>query len=111
MYDVGASHLNHQGAAHTAAETVGAAVETVKTAAAGAVQELTLFATRTCPNCKQAEKLLSDAGIAFKKLLAEENAELVNKLQIRQAPTLVDEKGEKLVGLNAVRQFISGRKS
>ena len=71
--------------------------------------ELLLFATRTCPNCKQAEKLLSEAGIAYRKVMVEENMDLAKELGIRQAPTLVvgGETPEKLVGVGAVRKFIT----
>lgn len=53
-------------------------------------KELILITTNTCPNCK-----------------AEDNAELVNKLGIIQAPTLV--KGdEKYSGLSKIYKFILG---
>ena len=107
VYDIGHSHLTHQGVLHPdvkpeqpaapAEEPVGNACGTVK-----------LFATRTCPNCKQAEKLLTEAGISFTRLLAEENGEEAARLGIRQAPTLVVGDGEdKYVGLGAVRKFIA----
>lgn len=68
--------------------------------------ELMLFATKTCPNCKQAEKLLNEAGINFTKIFAEDNPALATDLGIRQAPTLVS--GEnKISGLGAIRRFIS----
>ena len=73
--------------------------------AAPAAEELLLFATRTCPNCAQAERLLQKAGIPYRKVVAEESPELAARYSIRQAPTLVSG-GEKLVGLGAVRQFI-----
>ncbi len=69
-----------------------------------------MFATRTCPNCSQAEKLLNEAGIRFTKLLAEENIDLVKKLGIRQAPTLIVGSGNsarRIVGVGAVKEFIS----
>ena len=69
--------------------------------------ELLLFATQTCPNCKQAEKLLGEAGIAYRKVMVEENMDLAKSLGIRQAPTLVTPDGEKLVGVGAVRKFIT----
>lgn len=70
-------------------------------------KELILVTTSTCPNCKQAEKILKEANIAFKKVLAEDNAELVNRLGIIQAPTLV--KGdEKYSGLSDIYKFIAG---
>lgn len=69
-------------------------------------KELILVTTSTCPNCKQAEKILKEANIAFKKILAEDNMELVNRLGIMQAPTLV--KGDKKYsGLSEIYKFIS----
>jgi ribonucleoside-triphosphate reductase len=72
--------------------------------------KLLLFATRTCPNCRQAEILLQEAGIGYTKVLAEENAELAGKLGIRQAPTLVAG-NDKMVGLGAVRRYIADHAS
>lgn len=70
-------------------------------------KELILVTTSTCPNCKQAEKILKEANITFKKVLAEDNAELVNRLGIIQAPTLV--KGdEKYSGLSDIYKFVAG---
>lgn len=72
--------------------------------------DLLLFATRTCPNCAQAEKLLQNAGLGFTKVLAEENAELATKLNIRQAPTLVA--GQlKITGLGPIRKYINEHKN
>lgn len=72
--------------------------------------DLLLFATRTCPNCAQAEKLLQNAGLGFTKVLAEENAELSTKLNIRQAPTLVA--GQlKITGLGPIRKYINEHKN
>jgi ribonucleoside-triphosphate reductase len=69
-------------------------------------KELILVTTSTCPNCKQAEKILKEANIAFKKILAEDNVELVKRLSIMQAPTLV--KGDKKYsGLSEIYKFIS----
>ena len=70
-------------------------------------KELMLVTTSTCPKCKQVEKILNDAGIAFTKVLAEDNIELVTELDIRQAPTLVDG-NNKHVGLGEVYKFING---
>ena len=69
-------------------------------------KELILVTTSTCPNCKQAEKILNEANIAFTKVLAEDNMELVKRLGIMQAPTLV--KGDKKYsGLSEIYKFIS----
>ena len=107
VYDIGHSHLTHQGVLHpeVKAEQPAAPAEEPVGNACGTVK---LFATRTCPNCKQAEKLLTEAGIPFTRLLAEENGEEAARLGIRQAPTLVVGDGEdKYVGLGAVRKFIA----
>ena len=107
VYDIGHSHLTHQGVLHPDVKPEQPAAPTEEPAgnACGTVK---LFATRTCPNCKQAEKLLAEAGIPFTRLLAEENGAEAARLGIRQAPTLVVGDGEdKYVGLGAVRKFIA----
>ena len=71
--------------------------------------ELLLFATATCPNCRQAESLLDKAGIPYTKVMAEEHPELTTRYGVRQAPTLVVAgAGEpvKVVGLGPVKKFI-----
>jgi len=68
-----------------------------------------LFTTATCPNCKIAVPLLDKAGVAYVKLLAEENAELVTALGIKQAPTLAVVAGgdiAKYVGVSEIKKYI-----
>ena len=48
----------------------------------------------TCPNCRVAEGLLAKAGVAYEKLIAEENLELCREYGIKGAPTLVITDGE-----------------
>ena len=64
VYDIGHSHLTHQGVLHPEVKPEQPAAP-VEEAANNAHGEVKLFATRTCPNCKQAEKLLTEAGIPF----------------------------------------------
>ena len=74
-----------------------------------AEDKIILFATRTCPNCKMAVQFLNKAGIAFEEIFADENADMANKFEIRQAPTLVVIKGgvaEKIVNLSNIKGFI-----
>ena len=111
VYDIGHSHLTHQGVLHPDAKPE---IEPEQPAVPAAETEdnvcgqVKLFATRTCPNCKQAEKLLTAAGVPFTRLLAEENGEEVSRLGIRQAPTLVvGAEEDKYVGLSGVREFIA----
>ena len=67
-----------------------------------------LFATATCPNCKMAATFLDKAGIAYEKVLAEENRELAEQFGVQQAPTLisiVNGEAEKIVNLSNIRAF------
>ena len=57
-----------------------------------------------------AATFLEKAGIAFEKVLADENKELAEKFEIRQAPTLVVISGgqaEKIVNLSNIKAFCS----
>ncbi len=68
-----------------------------------------LFATKTCPKCKIAAQLLDKKGISYEKLFVEENRDFATQLELKQAPTLVIQKGdvfEKIADLPAVKEFI-----
>ena len=101
-YDIGASKLAHSGVrkqepkAERQAELLNEIPE--------------LFATKTCPNCKQAEQLLDAAGIRYTVRFAEENRDTVRALGIRQAPTLVSG-GQKWTGVSGVREFIAAKEN
>ena len=69
-----------------------------------------LFARVTCPNCRIAEAQLDKAGIAYTKLIAEENPELVAKFGIKGAPTLVTESADgfrSFYGVPEIKRFIA----
>ena len=101
-YDIGASKLTHSGVrkqepkAERQAELLNEIPE--------------LFATKTCPNCKQAEQLLDAADIRYTVRFAEENRGTVRALGIRQAPTLVSG-GQKWTGVSGVREFIATKEN
>ena len=101
-YDIGASKLTHSGVrkqepkAERQAELLNEIPE--------------LFATKTCPNCKQAEQLLDAADIRYTVRFAEENRDAVRALGIRQAPTLVSG-GQKWTGVSGVREFIAAKEN
>lgn len=69
--------------------------------------DVMLFASKTCPNCKMAERFLSDAGISYEIMFADEHLDLVHAFNIMQAPTLVykneDGSYEKVVGAGPIR--------
>ena len=58
--------------------------------------DLMLFTTKTCPNCKMAKANLDRAGIAYTVIDAEENPKLTKEMGIMQAPTLVAKIGERI---------------
>ena len=75
--------------------------------------KIILFATTTCPNCKMAEKFLGDADIAYEKVYADQNPDLANQFEIKQAPTLVIINGdnvEKVMNVSNVRKFAEAYK-
>ena len=68
-----------------------------------------LFGTKTCPNCKMAQKLLEKAKVDYKLIDAEENVELTKKYGVKQAPTLVIVNGknvENIVNLSNIKKQI-----
>ena len=84
------------------------AAEYKEEAPVAAAKEVILFASATCPNCKMAAMFLDKAGIEYKKLLAEENADLANAYGVTQAPTLIvidGDKVEKIVNVSNIRAF------
>ena len=88
-----------------------APAEAAQTAENGA--RVLLFATKTCPNCKVADALLTKAGIPFEKILADENPDTATAYGVRQAPTLIVGEGsgaEKIVNLSNIKKFIEQQK-
>lgn len=70
------------------------------------VDELKLFVTKTCPNCKKAEELLDMAGIKYSIVDANENPEDCERFQIMQAPTLIVNDSDKYVNLSNVIKYV-----
>ena len=73
-----------------------------------------MFTTKTCPNCKIAKAMLSDAGIVVRVVDAEVETDLARKYAILQAPTLVypTEDGVGVAkGIGEIRKFIDTRKA
>ena len=61
------------------------------------LEEILLFGTKTCPNCKMAKMLLEKANINYKWIDAEENVELTNTFNVKKAPTLLVPDGEEVL--------------
>ena len=106
VYDIANSKMTRTGCPTDAA----AASAPVVTAEKGLADGNYLFTTATCPNCKIAKAVLDKAGIAYTALLANENADLVNELGVKQAPTLVVVKnGEtsKYAGVSDIKKNLA----
>ena len=101
-YDVAASKLTHSGVPAQKADS--------KISPAQSCEEIRLFVTKTCPNCKQAEQLLDDVGVGYTVYLAEEHRDAARALGIRQAPTLVSG-GQKWAGVSGIREFLAAREN
>ncbi len=84
VYDIANSTLRSTVAAcPTCAEAPAA------TPAVSADAKAILISRVTCPNCRVAEKLLTEAGVAYEKRIAEENLDMCRQYGIKGAPTLV----------------------
>ena len=64
-----------------------------------------LFSRVTCPNCRVAEAQLAKAGVAYEKVIADENLEECRKYGIKGAPTLVITDGENHVSYYSVPEI------
>ena len=72
--------------------------------------KILLFTTKTCPNCRAAKTFLTEAGIPFEVIDAEEQQDLSIAYGIMQAPTLVVISGgkhETYANLSNIRKFIA----
>ncbi len=86
--------------------------EQLSTQPQAVTSEALLFTTATCPNCRVACRELDKAGIAYRKVLAEEEEELVRKFGIHQAPTLVLQESDTVsqyVGVSKILGMIRGK--
>ena len=74
--------------------------------------ELLLFTTKTCPNCKMAKMILDKAGIKYVAIDAEENKELTINYGVTKAPTLFvpgADGATKLDNVSLIKKFVEDR--
>ena len=103
-YDIANSHLTHERPVFEQC-----ACEEKKPEPAASDNEIILFASKTCPNCKAAAMLLDKAGVKYTKIYAEDEPQLAVQYGIKQAPTLLTVKGgeaERYVNLSNIRKYI-----
>ncbi len=106
VYDIANSHLDRAARSVDHAHCACQCEEPVKV---DADAKFILFATKTCPKCKIAAQLLDKKGVAYEKLFVEDNREFATKLELKQAPTLVIQRGDefvKVADLPAIKDFI-----
>lgn len=68
-----------------------------------------LFTTKTCPNCAMAKEMLAKSDQKYVVIDAEENAELVQKYGVMQAPTLVvveNNTAKKFVNASNIKRYV-----
>jgi len=105
LYEVGTSKLD----GHRLADRKAAEAECACSAEGN--DEVFLFTTQTCPNCRIAKSELEKAGISYHLMDVNEHLDLVNEYGIQQAPTLIVRRGnqvEKLVNASNIKRFAVG---
>ncbi|MBO7515180.1 MAG: ribonucleoside triphosphate reductase, partial [Lachnospiraceae bacterium] len=86
------------------------AVDKLETGAeqtAAPAEKRMLFTTKTCPNCKIAKTMLGD--MEYEVIDAEENADLVSKYGVMQAPTFIVTHGdqmEKYTNASEIKRYV-----
>ena len=100
-YDIAHSHLTHHiNHEHDNAECIHEVKQN---------NDILLFTTKTCPNCKMAKMLLDKAGIKYIPIDAEENKEMTLSYNIRKAPTMLvpkDDNYEVLDNVSLIKKFV-----
>ena len=65
-----------------------------------------LFTTNTCPNCKMVKRLLDEKHLKYQLINAEDRPDLIDKYQVLQAPSLVID-NHKYNGISEVMNYIN----
>ena len=107
LYDIANSRLKRQGAK----TAYGAGAQVTAQAEEETQEQLLLFTTKTCPNCRIAKEMLKNEP--YQVIDAEENQEMVSKFGIMQAPTLVvlhGDQAEKYVNASNIKRFADSRR-
>lgn len=74
---------------------------------------ITLFGTKTCPNCKVAKVILDKENVKYDYVDAEENEELTTSYDIKQVPTLIvikDGNTSKILGVSNIKKYLEENK-
>ena len=85
-------------------------VSVEKSAISGKPDQVLLFTTKTCPNCRMIEEMLDKMGFKYQIIDAEEHTDLVKQYGIMQAPTLVMVHGDQadtFVNASNILKFVN----
>ena len=86
MYDINHSTLKgHKHAEETAAQTC---------CASPALDGPVLFTRDGCPNCKTSKMMLDKAGVKYRVINAEKDADTTRKFGVKKAPSLLVPDGD-----------------
>ena len=78
------------------------------------LDEILLFTSPTCPNCKMAKMMLDKSGIHYHQIDASSNAETTKAYGIKNAPTLVVPNGESYLtydNASLIKGYIDSKKA
>ncbi len=98
VYDLRAAHSS----AEKKRETAAPQIKKAESEDSG----ITLYAGHFCPNCKFAERLLNEAGIAHTVIYAEDVPEKAKQLDILQVPVMFAD-GERYSNLSEIQEYIN----
>ncbi len=76
--------------------------------------EIMLFTTKTCPNCRMAKALLKVADVKYTCIDAEEQKDLTIKFNVKKAPTLLVPNGsgfDRYDNASEINRYIEGLKN
>lgn len=76
--------------------------------------DILLFTTKTCPNCKMAKRLLDAAKITYVSIDAEDDKDATNKFGVKKAPTMLVPNAaggyDRYDNASEINRFIEGQK-
>ena len=110
VYDVENSVLPASALTLKAGEKPAEAAPVAPAAPAARPARVQLISRVTCPNCRVAESLLTKAGVAYEKLIAEENVDLCRQLAVKGVPTLAVTSGDEVktyCGVSEIKTWLA----
>ncbi|MBQ4582101.1 MAG: ribonucleoside triphosphate reductase, partial [Oscillospiraceae bacterium] len=86
-------------------EDAAVVAETPAAPVAAGEGKVMLISRATCPNCRVAETLLTKAGVAYEKHIAEDDLDLCRAYNVKGAPTLIITNGDNFASYYSVPEI------